>query len=55
MQSILFNRTTMEIEEVNEAEWRRIARRECLAYGEHGVDMEITDGQKRCFNCGGNL
>ena len=55
MQSILFNRDTYEIEEVNEAEWRRIARRECIAYGEHGADKETIHGKTVCWNCGGAL
>lgn len=33
----------------------RAAIRECIEYGEHGLEIEVIDGQFRCFNCEGAL
>lgn len=36
--------------------WRRAAFKECIEYGEHGVEAEETDdGREICFNCGAQL
>lgn len=36
--------------------WNRAAVRECIRYGDHGIDLETAhDGRIRCFNCGGQL
>jgi hypothetical protein len=37
--------------------WKLAARRECIEYGEHGLDVieNADDGRKLCFNCGGSL
>jgi hypothetical protein len=36
--------------------WLRAAIRECIAYGEHGVNTELdAQGRKVCFNCQGKI
>lgn len=36
--------------------WLRAAKRECIAYGDHGIVTETAaDGRTHCFNCGGTL
>lgn len=51
MQTILFKTTVMP-----DQLWLRAAVRECLAYGEHGVEVEHDEhGHQVCFNCQGIL
>jgi hypothetical protein len=48
----------LEVERIDSAElaYRRAALRECIEYGDHGIDIEETpDGHEVCFNCGGAL
>lgn len=53
MQTILLDMPTTDTEELR---YRRAALRECIAYGEHGLDVETDeDGLEVCFNCGGAL
>jgi len=53
MQTILIDMPTLDTQEL---QYRRAAIRECIAYGEHGEDIETTeDGREVCFNCGGAL
>lgn len=36
--------------------WFRAAKRECIKYGEHGIQTEINSfGRVVCFNCRGRL
>lgn len=37
--------------------WKLAAYRECIEYGEHGLDIieNADDGRKMCFNCGSSL
>jgi hypothetical protein len=51
MQAVLL---TLPVQE--DLLWKRAAYKECIAYGEHGRDLEIhEDGSETCFNCGGAL
>lgn len=53
MQTILLDMETVDVDELR---YQRAALRECIAYGEHGIEAEITDdGHEVCFNCGGAL
>lgn len=50
MQATLFQINTSDIDDIL---WARAARRECIEYGEHGLEVEEEDdGRLRCFNCG---
>lgn len=51
MQTILLDMPSVDIDRIK---YQRAAIRECIAYGEHGEDIETTeDGREVCFNCGG--
>lgn len=51
MQAVL-----LETPAVDDWLYRRAAIRECIAYGEHGIEVETDEhGHKRCFNCQGAL
>ncbi len=53
MQTILLDMPTLNTEDLR---YRRAALRECIAYGEHGEEVEtIEDGREVCFNCGGSV
>lgn len=53
MQATLFRMDTNNITDIL---WARAALRECIEYGEHGIESEITEeGREICFNCGGAL
>lgn len=53
MQTTLLEAPVMDIDEIL---YQRAALRECIAYGEHGIDVETDDqGRDVCFNCGGAL
>lgn len=48
--------TTLFPSRVADQLWLRAAIRECIAYGEHGVQVEEDeDGHTICFNCQGIL
>jgi hypothetical protein len=50
MQTMLLDAPTVDVDEL---EYRQAALRECVQYGEHGVEIEMDeDGQEVCFNCG---
>lgn len=52
MQATLFQTEVPKVDVL----WLRAAIRECIAYGEHGVDTEIDEhGREVCFNCRGSL
>lgn len=53
MQSALFEAPTATLDMA----WLRAAIRECIAYGEHGIETEDDDehGRTICFNCQGIL
>lgn len=48
MQTIL-----LTMEPTTDLLWTKAALRECIQYGEHGVDTETDEqGREHCFNCG---
>lgn len=52
MQAMLFQPEAP----VLDALWLRAAIRECIAYGEHGIDTEEDEhGRTVCFNCRGQI
>jgi hypothetical protein len=53
MQTLLFNQSLTE--DVDDILWARAALRECLAYREHGLEVEDREGKTICFNCGGQV
>lgn len=55
MQTILPDMETVSVIDINQILWARAALKECIAYQEHGQDLEEIDGQVVCFNCGGKL
>lgn len=52
MQAILFEMGNVSLD----AAWLRAAIRECITYGEHGIEVEDDEhGHTVCFNCRGRL
>jgi hypothetical protein len=52
MQAILFEMGSQKLDSA----WLRAAIRECIAYGEHGIETEQDEhGHTVCFNCQGQL
>lgn len=38
--------------QVTDQLWLRVAKRECIAYGDHGQEVEVAeDGKEYCVNC----
>lgn len=35
--------------------WFRARIRECIRYGEHGIDTEHSNGHTICMNCEGKI
>lgn len=52
MQAMLFQPEAPSLDRL----WLRAAIRECIEYGEHGIETEEDEhGHTVCFNCQGQL
>lgn len=52
MQAMLFQSEAPSLDMA----WLRAAIRECITYGEHGIETEDDEhGHTVCFNCRGRL
>jgi len=55
----LIMNATLELDvqtiDLEDLQWQRAAKKECIAFGDHGHDTEYKNGHIVCFNCGGQL